>query len=277
MSLKGYGAIEDMQQTNPDIHALTGRLITGLRGERFCSTLDEELRAVAPFDLTAIMAFPMGGKPRLMHDGLGGVSSPRVMETYLNGTFVLDACYVACTQGMADGLYRLSEVAPDEFFSTSYYTSPEVHPCISLESGTLAEEIFYLSQPQEGLFYCYSLMRSSQFSAFDEGELKALKALSPIVTSLLAKHFEGQLPPSKPVAVNSLDHAFANFQSDELSPREQRIVSLVLRGHSSGSIAQVLGITEGTVKNHRKHIYAKLNVSSQGELFNLFLRHVLAT
>jgi DNA-binding CsgD family transcriptional regulator len=29
------------------------------------------------------------------------------------------------------------------------------------------------------------------------------------------------------------------------------------------------------VKNHRKHIDAKLGISSQAELFALFLRHVL--
>jgi DNA-binding CsgD family transcriptional regulator len=276
MSLKGHLITEHMQQTPTDIHTLTGQLIAQLNGEGFCLALDDALRAVASFDLTAVLAFPMREKPKLLHDGLKNVSAPRVMETYLNGTYVLDACYVACTHGMADGLYRLSEVAPDEFFSTNYYTSPDVHPCISLESGTLAEEIFYLSQPQPGLFYCYSLMRSSRSRKFDAGEFKALQTLTPVVNSLLAKHFEGQIPPVSAVAADVLDDAFSSFRSDDLSPREQHIVSLVLRGHSSASTAHVLGIAEGTVKNHRKHIYAKIGVSSQGELFNLFLRHVMA-
>ncbi len=42
-------------------------------------------------------------------------------------------------------------------------------------------------------------------------------------------------------------------------------------GYSSKGIAERLGITLGTVKNHRKHLYAKLQINSQAELFNLFL------
>jgi DNA-binding CsgD family transcriptional regulator len=259
-----------------DFNALTAHLIGHLNSDRFHAALDDGLRTVCPFDLTAVIAFPMGGRPQLLHDGLDGVSPPEVMQVYLNGTYVLDACYVACTQGLANGLYRLSEVAPDEFFSTSYYNSPDVHPCISLESGSLAEEIFYLSQPQPGLFYCYSLMRSSHKARFSQQEFADLQALSPVVNSLLAKH---HAPQQTPVAAQGnpevLEAAFSSFESDALSPREQHIVSLVLRGHSSGSVAHVLGIAEGTVKNHRKHIYAKLDISSQGELFNLFLGHVL--
>jgi DNA-binding CsgD family transcriptional regulator len=273
---KGTLTVVQMQQSQLDIHALTGRLITRLKGDGFCVAVDKELRAIVPFDLTALLAFPMGRKPTLLHDGLNGVSPPHVMETYLNGTYVLDACYVACTQGLANGLYRLSDVAPDEFFSTNYYTSPDVHPCISLESGTLAEEIFYLSQPEPGLFYCYSLMRSSSHHAFTDEEFRALQAISPIVNSLLGKHFEGSVPAALPALTSNLDEAFSSFESDHLSAREQHIVSLVLRGHSSGSAAQALDIAEGTVKNHRKHIYAKLGISSQGELFNLFLSHIMA-
>ena len=43
---------------------------------------------------------------------------------------------------------------------------------------------------------------------------------------------------------------------------------------SSDLVGLSLGIAEGTVKNHRKHIHAKLGISSQAELFALFLRHL---
>lgn len=36
-----------------------------------------------------------------------------------------------------------------------------------------------------------------------------------------------------------------------------------------------LDIAEGTVKNHRKHLYSKLGVGSQSELFHLFVNHLL--
>ncbi len=51
---------------------------------------------------------------------------------------------------------------------------------------------------------------------------------------------------------------------------------MILRGHSSLSISLHLGIAEGTVKNHRKHLYFKLGISSQSELFHLFVNFVLS-
>ena len=59
-----------------------------------------------------------------------------------------------------------------------------------------------------------------------------------------------------------------------LTPREIEITALVLQGHSSGSISRHLSIAPGTVKNHRKSIYQKLDVSSQSELFAMFIQQL---
>ena len=48
-------------------------------------------------------------------------------------------------------------------------------------------------------------------------------------------------------------------------------MTLILKGHSSYSIAATLGVSPNTVKVHRRQAYAKLNISSQAELFHLFL------
>jgi DNA-binding CsgD family transcriptional regulator len=45
-----------------------------------------------------------------------------------------------------------------------------------------------------------------------------------------------------------------------------------LRGHNSESVAHQLGISWNTARRHRTRAYAKLGVSSQGELFYAFLR-----
>nr|WP_237684321.1 helix-turn-helix transcriptional regulator [Pseudaminobacter soli] len=57
-----------------------------------------------------------------------------------------------------------------------------------------------------------------------------------------------------------------------LTPRELEVVGLVLEGHSSESISSLLGISAGTVRIHRKNIYAKMRISSQRELFAIFIR-----
>lgn len=57
----------------------------------------------------------------------------------------------------------------------------------------------------------------------------------------------------------------------ELTPREREIVQLVVEGHPSATIAQRLGISRGTVKNHRRRLYGKLNITSERELFLLYV------
>ncbi|WP_210337734.1 helix-turn-helix transcriptional regulator [Mesorhizobium sp. INR15] len=81
-------------------------------------------------------------------------------------------------------------------------------------------------------------------------------------------------PAPKPTG-HDVEQAFETFAPSRLTRREQGIVSLILRGHSSMSIGRILEIAEGTVKIHRKHIYAKLDISSQTELFNPFIKHLL--
>ena len=57
---------------------------------------------------------------------------------------------------------------------------------------------------------------------------------------------------------------------DLLTGREREVTQLVLRGHSAKSIANLLGITPGTVNIHRGKIYQKFGISGQGDLLFLF-------
>ena len=68
-----------------------------------------------------------------------------------------------------------------------------------------------------------------------------------------------------------IDHAFSAFGSSLVSPREKGVLELMLRGYSSQASAEKLGIALETLRRHRKSIYSKLDVSSQAELFSLFI------
>ena len=59
--------------------------------------------------------------------------------------------------------------------------------------------------------------------------------------------------------------------ADRLTPREAEIVALTLRGCPVADIAARLGISRGTVKNHRLAIYRKLDITTERELFGAFL------
>ncbi|MER9654273.1 response regulator transcription factor [Mesorhizobium sp. M0152] len=56
------------------------------------------------------------------------------------------------------------------------------------------------------------------------------------------------------------------LSSSKLTGRESEIADLVSRGMRNKTIAQRLHVSEGTVKMHLHHVYAKLNLGSRAEL-----------
>jgi len=74
------------------------------------------------------------------------------------------------------------------------------------------------------------------------------------------------LAPLRPAARDIV----ARF-APELTPREREIVQLVVEGHPSVTIAKRLGIGRGTVKNHRRRLYDKLDITTERELFLLYV------
>lgn len=52
---------------------------------------------------------------------------------------------------------------------------------------------------------------------------------------------------------------------EPLSKREQEVMALIAAGKTNAEIAQSLYISVGTVKNHAKNIYSKLNVHSRAQ------------
>jgi DNA-binding CsgD family transcriptional regulator len=261
---------------------LVPELIMACGSSGFPFALDKALQRVAPFDLTITIRYSGAAlRPSLLHDGLGQRSA-KAIRTYLEGAYLLDAAYTACTHGAEPGLYRLHDLAPDGFFEGEYFNSPEVHPCISMERGSLAEEIVFIARGGNGAYTAYSLMRSHGWPRFSNEEMTRLRGCAPVVLGLIGRQWPDEGPQTPPRLNRDEDEgtvveeAFRSFGEGMLTRREQTVVSLVLRGHSTLSIAKVLGIGEGTVKSHRKAIHAKLGIASQVQLFSLFVTHVLA-
>ena len=56
-----------------------------------------------------------------------------------------------------------------------------------------------------------------------------------------------------------------------ITRREREITQLLLRGHSSKSVARELDIAPGTVMVHKRNLFSKLGITSQFELFSRFI------
>lgn len=59
-----------------------------------------------------------------------------------------------------------------------------------------------------------------------------------------------------------------------LSPRESEIVLQMTRGCHNASIARRLGLTVGTIKNYKRRLYEKLDVTNEREVFTLIITHL---
>ena len=58
-----------------------------------------------------------------------------------------------------------------------------------------------------------------------------------------------------------------------LSPQERKIPPLVADGKTNKEIAEILGLSDKTVKNYLSNIYLKLQVSSRSQLAAVYARH----
>ena len=125
-----------------------------------------------------------------------------------------------------------------------------------------------------------SFARWTHQPALTRKEMDLLRAIEPAVRGLGTRHWAAaaeKFPGGRRAERSSaqadppLARALQRFGQSRLSNREREIVTYVLQGHSTESIARHLDISPGTVKIHRKNIYRKLEISTQAQLFATFL------
>ena len=61
-------------------------------------------------------------------------------------------------------------------------------------------------------------------------------------------------------------------EREVVSPREQEVLELLVQGHRVSKIAEALFVSPHTVRNHLKSLYRKLDVHSQAQLIERFVR-----
>ncbi len=95
-----------------------------------------------------------------------------------------------------------------------------------------------------------------------------LKRCAPAeVISAIREVRQGGVPMTREIARKVI----ASFQKpmttatemETLSPREQEILELLAQGFANKEIARRMGVTDGTIRWHLRHIYDKLHVRSR--------------
>jgi DNA-binding CsgD family transcriptional regulator len=269
---KAQGAETTLKMTSPDTFCKwnqdLSKAITALGSDQFFPRLVAAIRARVPADYPQIWLYHTDLPPQCIYHEIPEHARHKQIDLYLDGPYREDPFYQISVNQPRGKFYRLSELSggllQESRYNDLYYN----------DTGTV-DEVVYLSPLVDGSVINLSLMRTPQHGQYRRQELDMLRALAPPVAELLRSHSQMADFSSRyllePDIDGVIDHAFQAFGSSILSPREKSVLELMLRGYSTSSSAEKLNIAVETLRRHRKSIYRKLDVSSQTDLFSLFI------
>lgn len=245
-----------------------GTMISAIGSPSFWRSLAEVCSRVAESSGPMIYTFSRKQHPRVLFPESRLEERDLYINSYLRAAYSTDPYYTAFLEKTPARLYTLREIAPPDFYQTEYFGEYYRHT-------NVADEVAYLVPVADDSAIHISLTRLWSELPFSEAEIESLRALEPVIMAAVERHLE-QCPlqegDSGDEAEGSrLEVAFEAFGRDELSPRECEVAQLLLRGHSPRSVAEQLALSIDTIRNHRRNIYRKLDISSHSELFGRFL------
>lgn len=247
-------------------HRSVGQLVEALDAPDFWIRLVRLLEQYVPFDSWVALLFSQG-RPQVFAECPGADGGPDpLFQDYLRGLYLLDPFYIASRENPCSGLFRLADVAPECFEQTDYYQR-------YFRLNVVADEIRSTSSsPANAPSACRSARGAASPRATRRARSGAAlggRADAP-APGLRGRSVEQPAAP-EPGWQGSLEKV-AEQMGTPLTARELEVGRLMLSGCSSKEIARKLAISAETVKVHRKHMYGKLGIKSQSELFGLFLQ-----
>jgi DNA-binding CsgD family transcriptional regulator len=223
--------IQQLSRWNRDV----SRAIAALGTEEFFPALIDAVRGQVAIDYPQIWLYHRDLPPQVLYHEIPPAAIASQIDQYLDGPYREDPFYQASMNQPKSKIYRLSRVT----------------------AGKLEQ------------------LRLPKHHEFSEQEYESLYLLAEPVSELLKSHSSHDDFAATHLIQPGIDHqidmAFKTFGESILSPREKDVLELMLRGYGTDISAERLNIALETVRRHRKSIYRKLDVSSQTDLFSLFI------
>ncbi len=263
-------------------HQEIGKIINCVDNDNFPQQLIESIACIVPFDMAAIFINRGRSSPLCIYESFPTPKAKSGIQNYTSSTYVLNPFYQAHLAGIQAGVYRIGDLAPDDFFNSDLHRTFQVTTSDTEEIGFVTknwpkglEELDIAIPLSESITAEVDIFSTASEGGFDESHIAQLELNLPIFCGAMRKYWslKQHVSHTQPVD-NRIDDLFENFGKPTLSNREQEVIQYVLKGHSSESIGYNLDISLTTVKTHRKRAYAKLAISSQSELLSLFLQSI---
>ena len=218
-------------------------------------------------DQRLIVVFGQNSIPVKVYDSAIGYWPPEDLANYMQGAYLLDPFYRAGISGIGAGLYRLADVAPAGFRESEYFRT-------YYEASGIEDEVGFITCLPGGFFANISFTRLQGSGKFSKECIEHLRLGLPVAEAFMANYWQHSAAARQESGSElyvQLETAMKIFAASVLTPREAEVMRMYLYGHETKSIAERLNISTHTVSMHRKNSYAKLDISSQAELFSLFI------
>ncbi|WP_077032870.1 helix-turn-helix transcriptional regulator [Pelomonas sp. KK5] len=255
---------------SPPIAQFAARLIDTLDSDRLLAELADGLRARLDFTNLIVFAYRQGFAADLVFTNLDIDRLRKQMEPYTSGLFMLDPFYIADMTEGRHGVLTFAGVTPEAFKDSEFF--------LAFYNGVnVLDELHFVVPLAPGRSVHVFVEREAPLEKFTTDEIAGLESLEPMVRSAIQRHWawrdraQADATASPIQSAGGIDGVIRNMKPGQLTPREIEVIGLSLRGHSSKLIAHELSISEGTVTNHKRNVYEKLEIHSQSQLFSLFL------
>lgn len=259
-----------------EIKEMSNALFTVLDGHGTALDMIAAAGALLPFKAAFCIVYQGQGAPVYLGDSFPDGSPKQAVQRYVNATYLLNPVYNAYLSGLPPGLHRMADLAPDAWESAG--DGPDVLSEPGEEIGFRTpgwprglQELSLTVDLPRGAMGEISFARPAADGGFSPDLVARLTPFHPLFAAAFRVLWEARTTEDRVETAKTPVDRLEDFAKDRLTAREAEIVQLILKGHSSLSIGLTLDIALPTVKTHRRNAYAKLGVSTQQQLFTLFL------
>lgn len=240
------------------------RLVLAIGAPTFAERLLDVAGATIEHDAAALMIFHPAAPPAVLVDRLQPAERAWLYGDYLSGVYTLSPFYRAAQKLKGWRVARVREIAPEGFTKSEYYR--RYYALIGVD-----DIIALLLPASDSETVFISFARIAEGRRFTPREVTALGRPADLLCAAITRHCQIAGPLASRHIAAAAAPAVQRLPPAGLTAREAQVVNLILEGHASRAIGETLRISAETVRVHRRNIYEKLGISSQGELFRWFL------
>ena len=271
-----------IKTTKGQISDVSVGIIDAIGTVSFFSEIAKLFDECITFEGLFVFLYSEGSAPSSLGSFKGAQGFHKGLENYLRYTYIINPVYRAYLDNITPRAYLISELLSPRYTAQIAASNLDIRVEDDETIGyrtpgwpkNMTEVLALIRLPDNKMIeFSFSTLRSGDQTAQC---YEQLKDVYPMLSSAVLKHYAFATEDfDTSTARPSQELWFQAFGEEVLTKRERSVVKMILTGHSSNAIALNLGISLPTVKTHRRNIYAKLHISSQAELFSLFVQKLM--